>query len=61
MEMDEDFEAACMCPVFVDPKTILDLKVLYYIIVIPNNQIHICFFEGSNIFVENLEVGFLAL
>ena len=61
MDMDEDFEAAPMSPLFVDPITILDLKVLYIVIVFSKNLDQYMFFQGSNIFMENLEVGFLAL
>ena len=62
MDMDEDFEAAHLGPLFVDPITTIELKVLYNIIVFSKNSDHqYLFFEGSNIFVGNLEVGFLAL
>ena len=58
MDMSEDFEAAPMCPLFVDPITILDLKVLYIVIVFSKNSDQYLFFEGSNIFMENPEVVF---
>ena len=61
MDLDEDFEAAPMSPLFVNPITTLELKVLYNIIVFSKNLGHYLFFEGSNIFVGILEVGFLAL
>jgi len=50
-----------MSPPFVNPITTLILKVLYNIIVFSKNLGHYLSFEGSNIFVGTLEVGFLAL
>ena len=50
-----------MGPKFVQPTTTLELKVLYNIIVFSKNLGQYLSFEGSNIFVEILEVGFLAL
>ena len=61
MDMDEDFEAAPMSPLFVDPITILDLKVLYIVIVFSKNSDLYLSFEWLNIFVGNLEVGFSLL
>ena len=61
MDMDEDFEAAPLGPLFVDPITTIELKVFYNITVFSKNSDQYLFFEGSNIFVGNLEVGFLAL
>ena len=50
-----------MGPKFVHPTTTLKLKVLYNIIVFSKDLGQYLSFEGSNIFVEILEVGFLAL
>ena len=60
MDMDEDFEAAPMSPLFVNPITTLDLKVLYNMIVFSKISDLYLPFEWLNIFVENLEVGFSA-
>ena len=59
--MDVDFEAAPLGPLFENPITTLELKVFYNIIVFSRNLGQYLLFEGSNIFVESLEVGFLAL
>ena len=61
MDMDEDFEAAPMSPLCVNPKTTLDSKVLYNIIVFSKNSDLYLSFEWLNIFVGNLEVGFSLL
>ena len=61
MDMDEDFEAAPLGPLFVNTITTLESKVLYNIIVFSKNSDQYLSFEGSNIFVGHLEVGFLAL
>ena len=61
MDMDEDFEAAPMSPLFVNPITTLDSKVLYNIIVFSKNSDLYLSFEWLNIFVGNLEVGFSLL
>ena len=61
MDMDEDFEAAPMSPLFVNPITTLDSKVLYNIIVFSKNSDLYLSFEWLNIFVGNLEVGFSSL
>ena len=61
MDMDEDFEAAPMSPLFVNPITTLDSKDLYNIIVFPTNSDLYLSFEGLDIFVRNLEVDFLAV
>ena len=55
--MDVDLEAAPLGPLFVNPITTLDLKVLYNIIVLSKNSDHYLFFEGSNIFIGNLEAA----
>ena len=55
------FEVAPLGAKFVQPTTTLELKVLYNIIVFSKNLGQYLSFEGSNIFVEILEVGFLAL
>ena len=59
--MDVDFEAVPLGSLFVNPMTTLELKVLYNIIVFCKNSDLYLSFEWLNIFVENLEVGFLAL
>ena len=61
MDMDEDFEAAPMSPLFVNPITTLDSKVLYNIIVFSKNSDLYLSFEWLNIFVGNLKVGFSSL
>ena len=57
MDMDEDFEAAPRSPLFVNPITTLDSKVLYNIIVFSKDSDLYLSFELLNIFVGNLEVG----
>ena len=52
------FEVAQLGPKFVYPIT--TLEVLYDIIVFSKNLGQDLSFEGSNIFVGHLEVGFLA-
>ena len=61
MDMDEDFEAAPMSPLFVNPMTTLDSQFLYNIIVFSKNSDLYLSFEWLNIFVENLEVGLSSL
>ena len=61
MDMDEDFEAAPLGPLFVNPITTLELKVLYNIIVFSKNSDQYLFFEGSIIFIEIIEMDSLAL
>ena len=61
MDMDEDFEVASMSPLFVNPITNLDSKVLYNIIVFSKNSDLYVSFEQLNIFLRNLEVGFSLL
>ena len=51
MDMDEDFEAAPMSPLFVNPITPLELKDLYNIVVFSKSSNQYLLFEGSNIFV----------
>ena len=60
MDMDEDFEAAPMSPLFVNPITTLDSKVWCNIIVFSKNLDLYLSFEWLNIFVGNLEVDFSA-
>ena len=55
------FEVAQLGPKFVDSITTLELKVLNHINVYSKNLGQDLSFEGSNIFVGILEVGFLAL
>ena len=55
------FEVAPLGPKFVQPTTTLELKVLYNIIVFSKNLGQYLSFEGSNIFVGHLKVGFLAV
>ena len=50
-----------MGPKFVHPITTLEIKVLNHISVSSKDLGQDLSFEGSNIFVEILEVGFLAL
>ena len=52
---------AAISPLFANPITTLEFKVLYKIIKFSKNSDQYLFFEGSNIFIGNLEVGFLAL
>ena len=51
MDMDENFEAAPMSSLFVNPITTIDSKVLYNVIVFSKNSNQYLFFERSNIFV----------
>ena len=57
MDMHEDFEAAPMILLFVNPIATLVLNI----IVFSKNSDQYLFFEGSYVFVGNLEVGFLAV
>ena len=58
MDMDEDFEAAPLGPLFVNPTTTLELEFLCHIIVFSKNSDQNLLFEGSNIFVGHLEISF---
>ena len=55
------FEVAQLGPKFLHPNFTLELKVLHNIIVFSKDLGQDLSFEGSNIFVEVLKVGFLAL
>ena len=56
--MDVDFEVAHWSPKFVHPIAILKLKVLNHVSVLSKNLGQDVSFEGSNIFVGKLKVGF---
>ena len=58
MDMDEDFEAAPMSPLFVNPITTLDSKFFCHIIVFYKNSDIYLSFEWLKLFVGNPEVGF---
>ena len=58
--MDEEFGAAPLGTLFVNPLIDFELKVLWNIIVFSTKSDQRIFFEGSNNFEGNLEVGFLA-
>ena len=47
MDMDEDFEAAPLGPLFVDPINAHEFKVLYNIIVFSKNSDHYLFLRGQ--------------
>ena len=61
MDMDEDFEAAPLGPLFVNRLTTLKFKGLLNIIVFSKNSDQYLSFERLRIFVGYLKVGFLAL
>ena len=52
--MNEDFEAAPMSPLFVNPITTIEIKVLCNMIVFSKNLGHYLFFEVSNPFCMNI-------
>ena len=59
--MDVDYEVAQLGPKFQNPKTTLAMIVMNQTNICSKNSDQDLSFEGSNIFVRTLEVGFIAV